>query len=107
MLLIYKDEILKEISEKVPKLDKEVVEIILFGSVARGDFSPLSDLDLLIITKDRPRTKKLFSQFAQRLYLKTGVIFSTKYLTPKEFETAIDPFYHTIKDEGKVLWKKV
>ena len=106
MLLIYKDEILKEISEKVPELDKEVVEIILFGSVARGDFSPLSDLDLLIITKDRLRTKKLFSKFAKRLYLKTGVIFSTKYLTPNEFEKAIDPFYQIIKEEGKILWKK-
>ena len=28
------------------------------------------------------------------------------YVTPKELKNNLDPFYKTIKQEGKILWKK-
>lgn len=36
-------------------LGDRLVSIVLFGSVARGDASPSSDIDLLIIAEDLPR----------------------------------------------------
>lgn len=74
MLLLYKNKILKEISEEFPKIDKDLVEIIFFGSVARGDFTPLSDIDLLMITENKRKTRKLSSQFREKIYAETGVV---------------------------------
>jgi len=38
------------------KLDKKIVSIILYGSVARGTARPDSDLDLLIVMKKAPES---------------------------------------------------
>ncbi|MGM0366480.1 MAG: nucleotidyltransferase family protein [Actinomycetota bacterium] len=38
----------KEIEEKFPK---EIIEILIFGSKARGDAAKDSDIDILVITK--------------------------------------------------------
>jgi predicted nucleotidyltransferase len=43
-------EIKKEISERLQPLLLE--KIVLFGSLARGDFSEDSDIDLYVVTKD-------------------------------------------------------
>ncbi|MHA1278404.1 MAG: nucleotidyltransferase domain-containing protein [Candidatus Helarchaeota archaeon] len=106
MLFLYKDDILKRISEEYPKLDDGVVTIILFGSVARDEYTPMSDIDLLIITTDRPRTSKLFSKYLEPIYSETSVVISPKYLMPDEFKSTLDPLYKIIKREGKVLWKR-
>jgi uncharacterized protein len=45
------DEILDEITRRIRAIS-EPEQIILFGSYARGDFTPHSDLDLLVI-KDK------------------------------------------------------
>jgi predicted nucleotidyltransferase len=106
LLLLYKDKILKEISEEFPKTDNDLTEIIIFGSVARDDFSPLSDIDLLMITENKKKTRKLFSGFRENIYAETGVVIPAIYITSKEFDNAIDPLYQTIKQEGKTLWKR-
>jgi hypothetical protein len=43
----------------------------------------------------------------EKIYAKTeDVVIPAIYATPKEFESAIDPSYQTIKEEGKLLWKR-
>jgi len=43
-----------EISKKIKeKFGEKVANIILFGSYARGDYSEESDIDILIIVKDK------------------------------------------------------
>jgi predicted nucleotidyltransferase len=39
----------------VQALGDRLVSVVLFGSVARGDASPDSDIDLLIVARDLPR----------------------------------------------------
>jgi len=36
-------------------LRERLVSVVLFGSVARGDASPASDIDLLIVAEDLPQ----------------------------------------------------
>src|SRR5437764_1680739 len=36
-------------------LSERLVSVVLFGSVARGDASPASDIDLLIVAEDLPQ----------------------------------------------------
>lgn len=83
-------------------------KIILFGSAARGDADPLSDLDVVII-------KKTSQRFVQRGaeavgYLRTE-LFPVDLLvyTPAEFERMKEnenPFLERILAEGKVLYEK-
>lgn len=81
-------------------------KIILFGSAARGDAAPDSDVDLLIIKIDTPP----FS--ADRIMEVSSLIerdVPVDFLVyrPEEFEKRIslgDPFIGLILKEGKVLY---
>jgi len=81
MLLLLKDEVLKYIVRKLPARDKNVKAIILFGSVARGDFRPDSDVDLLILTDNPKETRKIFSELRVE-FLEKGIVVSALYITP-------------------------
>lgn len=48
-------------------LGDRLVSVVLFGSVARGDAGPLSDIDLLIVARDLPR-----GQFARKRLLENA-----------------------------------
>ena len=50
----------KKVVDEVPNLmKKDLVEIIMFGSYARGDFSVDSDIDIALLTRcDRAEVKK-------------------------------------------------
>ena len=81
-------------------------KIILFGSAARGDAAPGSDVDLLIIKRDTPP----FS--ADRIMEVSSLIerdVPVDFLVyrPEEFEKRVslgDPFIGMILKEGKVLY---
>jgi predicted nucleotidyltransferase len=81
-------------------------KIILFGSAAREDAAPGSDVDLLIIKKDAPP----FS--ADRIMEVSSLIerdVPVDFLVyrPEEFEKRVrlgDPFIGLILKEGRVLY---
>ena len=81
--------------------------IILFGSRARGDVDPDSDLDLLIIkkTKKRPIQRRI----DVRKVLSTDMPVDVLVYTPDEFESlrqAGSAFLKTLSKEGKVLYRR-
>ena len=55
-----------------------LVELLLFGSFARGDFHPTSDIDVLGIIKDldRKRDRDLTSDFQFDIILRTSDVIS-------------------------------
>lgn len=60
-------------------------KVILFGSLARGDYRLDSDIDLAIITRDK-RLIKLSSSIADRILIKYGKLVSLKFIGKKDFE---------------------
>ncbi len=66
--------------------DKNIISLALFGSVAKGEENFNSDIDLLIITKD----KKLASQISEKCNLKTidkfGNVLMPYILNKNEFK---------------------
>ena len=82
--------------------------IILFGSRARGDARPDSDVDLLIIKdSDEPGYRR--SQRAYRALSDLGIPKDIIWRTPAEIaEWSNVPVYVTTRalDEGKVLYEK-
>jgi len=93
--------------KKLKPLDPE--KIILFGSAARGEIKPESDIDLLIIKKTK---KKPAERIAEALALVWGNIphIEPQVLTPEEFDQAINEnrFFITqeVMKRGKVIYEK-
>jgi len=97
MLKFHRD-ILKEF-EPVGRRAK----VILFGSVARGDYRLDSDIDLAIIT-DEEDLKKVSSSIADEILVKYGKVVSLKFVREEDFtKRNNDPFIEEIK-KGKMIY---
>ena len=59
-------------------------KIILFGSVAKGNYRLDSDIDIAIITNDE-RTRRRSDMIANGILGKYGKVISIKYFTIEEF----------------------
>jgi len=77
-------------------------KIILFGSLARGDYRLDSDIDLAIITRDES-LMKLSSSIADRILVEYGKLVSLKFIDEKEFEKGKTPLKDEIK-RGMVIY---
>lgn len=99
--------IVERIRAEVDKLHPHV-ETILYGSEARGDARPESDIDLLMLVDADKVSYADRDRIIAPLYdieLDTGVIISTIVMPRKEwqhrpFET---PFENNVKRDGIVL----
>jgi predicted nucleotidyltransferase len=81
-------------------------KIILFGSAARGDATPDSDADFLIIKKDTPYKGRDRMIEVSRLIDRDIPVDFLVY-RPDEFEKRLkmgDPFLEIVVAEGKVLY---
>lgn len=90
--------------------DYEPMQIILFGSFARGEAHCDSDIDLLIVkeTNESPLERRVH---VRRLVFQPErrIPFSPLVLTPTELNqrlTMDDPFYREIMQQGKVLYAR-
>ncbi|ASJ08976.1 hypothetical protein A3L11_06950 [Thermococcus siculi] len=85
-------------------LGESVRDMILFGSVARGDYQPDSDIDILVIVDGDPwDAQKRISDVVVEYLLKYGVYISAKAISIDEFEfmrRIETAFYTNIKREG-------
>ena len=103
-------ELITEVVSGLREIFKEnIYEIILYGSVARGEATDESDIDIaLILNSDlTERDKKLFLEWNANLDLKFDKVFSIVDVTKDKIEKwgKIVPFYMNIQKEGMVLWK--
>ena len=88
-----------------------VEQIILYGSYARGDYSPESDLDIMLLMNckhaDVKHFQKAVCRIASRIGLEDDIEVSLMMQDKKTFEErlAILPFYRNVKDEGVLLYE--
>ena len=103
MLYLYQDSIISNL-KNFGKKDKNLYQIIIYGSYARDEHRPDSDIDVLIITKNIPESEKYFSKFRSDTYIKTSIMISFFYLTPDQYTNGKEPLINQIKKEGKIIW---
>ena len=82
----------------------KIQELILFGSVARGEAKSDSDIDILVIWKGNKLDGwHSLESIAFNILLETGVYISLKIVTPSEHKKMIlnnDHFIKTVSQEG-------
>ncbi|MBS3772422.1 MAG: nucleotidyltransferase domain-containing protein, partial [Bacteroidales bacterium] len=81
-----------------------VIGVILFGSLAKGEFLPHSDIDILVIYKDR--VDFLENNLELRRLDDSGLIepFGYGYEQLKRMLEEINPFIWDIFEEGLILY---
>ncbi|MCF0128258.1 MAG: nucleotidyltransferase domain-containing protein [Pseudobutyrivibrio sp.] len=86
-----------------------VVDIILYGSVARGTNNEESDIDVAVIVLEDLTTEQsdVLSDFIVDMNLKYDKVFSVIDINNEKFENwkNVLPFYKNVACEGVSLWK--
>ena len=85
---------------------KGVVGVLLFGSVARGDYDEYSDYDLLVIFEDKPSMWQCWDD----LFMTTSTLGKNYHVIPEtleEFKRANPAFLEELSKYGKVLFARL
>lgn len=86
---------------------EQIVQIVLYGSQARGEAQPNSDIDLLIVMKsafDYTDEIEKTSRLIQELSLKYDTVISRAFVSEQRFNQEKSPFLLNVHREGIVLW---
>ena len=85
----------------------EFVELILFGSYARGDFNTESDIDFAVVLRSpdmHPSVEIIkTAPLALQLELKYGLMLSTLPVSRAKKKAAMQGVYQDIRKEGIII----
>lgn len=103
------ERVLKGFIQQVTHLyPEQIISIELFGSKARGDDHYESDIDLLIIVRDRQQiNRNELYDFVIDAELNYGIDISLKVYNKDDFDKLVElnvPFASNIQKEGVTLW---
>ncbi|MEM4713055.1 MAG: nucleotidyltransferase domain-containing protein [Candidatus Bathyarchaeia archaeon] len=91
----------KEILKQFEPIGKKA-KIILYGSLAKGNYRLDSDIDLAIITKNKKLMKQA-SSIADKILAEHGKILTLKFISEEDFEKGKSPIISEIK-KGIVIY---
>lgn len=94
--------IFKQISREL-SLISEIKLVILYGSYARGDFGPKSDLDLFILISKSDAVEKIHNAVI-RIEEKIGKSIQPTIRTGEEFRKTDSGLMQNLLREGKILF---
>jgi uncharacterized protein len=98
---------LKDLKERlVEELGDKLDSIILYGSVARGDFGSESDIDLLLIVEDKRLIDKVY-EIGYGVDIKNNTVTSILIYSSGELRKNIKlgaPFVKNVISEGKIVY---
>lgn len=94
--------ILKKIAKELSKI-KDVKTVILYGSLARGEFTSRSDIDLFILTTD-DKTQKEVQDKVIELESEIGRNIQPTIRTVAELQKTDTGLLQNIFQEGKILY---
>jgi len=89
-----------QLSKKFPN---QIKLILLFGSVARGTATNDSDVDILVVAKNKDRVTSFIDDFVLDIILKGGPYFSVILYNEKEYKSLTTPptfFMREIQPQG-------
>jgi predicted nucleotidyltransferase len=95
--------IAKQLKEKLQEITP-LENLVVYGSRARGDSSPDSDMDVYIeVPRITPDLRRSISELAWEVGFKNSIIISTFVVTPidiREGPAGANPLVKAVKSEG-------
>ncbi len=89
------------------RFGERVQSVSLFGSKARGDFGPDSDIDLLVrLDDDDPDLRWEAQRLAARISLEYGLLLSVRAVSRSQWDRLAryhSPLYQALRSEGIFL----
>jgi len=82
----------------------QIAEILLYGSRARNEADPLSDIDLLVVVNGaeaKSAVDKRCAQAANRLSLEYDVVISVMVVDERQYRDSFEPLLINVRREGK------
>lgn len=102
-----RDDLLEEIVRRIQSISNPA-KIILFGSYARGDFGPDSDLDLLVVEDEvdstRAETARIYRALADLAVPVDVVVVRTSYV--QQYGDLVGTVVRPALREGRVLYAR-
>lgn len=96
--------IVEELRDRLEALYGDRLErLILFGSQARGDATPESDVDVLVVLEGEVRPVEEIRRtggIVADLSLRTGVDVAVAFLSQERFQSEATPFVLNVRREG-------
>ncbi len=83
-----------------------LAHLVLFGSHARGEAGPASDIDLLVVLQDDVRQGREICDtgaFVADVSLRYDAVVSCFFMTERQYATADSPLLRNIRREGVPL----
>ncbi len=94
--------------KKLFEKNKEIEAIVLFGSIAKGIEKVDSDIDLLILARNKEKVNETIAENQKKIVDKFGNIFSAMILNRKEYkEKGQLEVIKNIKKEGILVFGKL
>jgi len=104
---VYISNIIQDFAKNVRKiLGNSLDSVIVYGSYARGDYSELSDIDvMLLVSLGEEEIKEISDQISDLAFdfmMKYGVDISPVITNIEHFNYWVDnlPYYRNVRDEG-------
>lgn len=107
MYIASEEDLEKFVSEIRELLDSQVEDIILYGSYAREEHTPGSDIDILILVSDSEDIdRRKVSEVAGRYFTEENLLFSPLIMEKEEYEKKLEEnytFHRNVDEEGVKL----
>ena len=97
-----------EFVEKAKGLDIE--KVILYGSVARGEYVPeKSDIDMLVISRKPRETYEGILDVEFDIGIRDNILITTIVKSPNDFKRELEwgsPFLENVIEDGVILYER-
>lgn len=104
------DEMIRDLLDGLQDIfEKNILQIVVYGSVARQEATEESDIDIAIIIENIQisSVRDKFIEWNSELDMKYNRVFSIVDVEKTQMDKwgSVLPFYKNIREEGVVLWK--
>ncbi|NEN89209.1 MAG: nucleotidyltransferase domain-containing protein [Okeania sp. SIO3H1] len=100
-------EILTRLKQEFQQIYQDnLISLVLFGSQARGDAKPDSDIDVLVVLKEKitlDNKRQKIIEFISDICIEYGVLVSCVYVSEYQFKQEKSPLLLNIHQEGIFL----